>query len=246
MQGRQVRTMMVTGVSTRPRAKGTLTDYVLYLLKIGQTTVPLANSMLESITPQEFIETTKPGMINQLYANFGKFVDKRKNNPEADTIKELKDYKVRIPNYIIPGNENYVDTSVPPKKTGPKRKRRKSESTVAAESSAEDRSETAQPITAINVQYLDDDGKEGTFKLKYTRNMRVNTLAKAIKKKRKITSEIRLIRKSDGSILDLQKTALEAELSNEEVIILDRPVEQDQDEEMEGESETIQVRFLQK
>src|SRR5438128_2178981 len=245
-QGRQVRTMTVTSISTRARSKGTLTDYILYLLKIGQASVPQANSMIESIKPQDFIEITKPGMTKQLYANFGKFVDKRKNNPEADTIKELRAYKVSIPDYLIPENENYVDTSVPPKKTGSKRKRRKSESTVAAESSAEDRSETAQPITSINVQYIDEDGKDCTFKLKYTQNMRVNTLAKAIKKKRKITSEIRLIRKSDGSILDLQKTALEAELSNEEVIILDRPVEQDQDEEMEGESETIQVRFLQK
>src|SRR5438128_2280678 len=189
-------------------------------------------------------------MTNQLYANFGKLVDKRKNNPEADTIKELKDYKVSIPNYLIPGNENYVDTSVPPKKTGPKRKRRKSESTVAAESSAEDRSETAQPITAINVQYLDDYGKEGTFKLKYTKNMRVNTLAKAIKKKRKITSEFRLIKKSDGTILDLQKTAIEAELKDDEIIILDKAVEQkeehheDEDEEMEEESTETEVRFL--
>src|SRR5438128_2495917 len=244
-QDRQVRKLTTGNVSTRSRSKGTLPDYALYLLRVGMTTVPKANELLANTKPEEFMEVTRPGMSKQLYANFGKFVDRRKNDAEADTIKELTAYQVSIPECFIPGNKNFVDTSVAPK-TGPKRKRRKSDSTVAAESSAEDRSETAQPITTVIVQYIDDEGKDATFRLKYTPKMRINTLAKAIKRKRKITSDIRLIRKADESILQTQKTATEAGLLNEEVIILDKAVEQNQDEEMEQESYNIQVKFLPK
>ena len=133
-QERQVRKLTSTNVSTRARSKGTLPDYALYLLRVGMTTVPKVNELLANTKPEEFMEITRPGMSKQLYANFGKFVDRRKNDPEANTIEELQAYKVSIPECYIPGNENFVDTSVAPK-TGPKRKRRKSESTVAADSS---------------------------------------------------------------------------------------------------------------
>src|SRR5438128_1213141 len=244
-QERQVRKLTSTNVSTRARSKGTLPDYALYLLRVGMTTPPKANELLANTKPEEFIEITRPGMSKQLYANFGKFVDRRKNDTEANTIDELKAYKVSIPECYIPGNANFVDTSVAPK-TDPKRKRRKSESTVAADSSAEERSVTAQPITHVNVQYIDDEGKDATFKLKFTRNMCINTLAKAIMKKKKITARFRLLRKSDSTVLDLQQTALEAKLQDNEVIILDKTLELGNDEEMEEESNVVHIRFLQK
>src|SRR5438132_800410 len=247
-QERQVRKLTSTNVSTRARSKGTLPDYALYLLRVGMTTVPKVNELLANTKPEEFMEITRPGMSKQLYANFGKFVDRRKNDTEANTIDELKAYKVSIPECYIPGNESFVDTSVA-RTTGSKRKRRKSESTLEADSSAEERSATAQPITHINIQYRDDEDKDATFKLKFTKNMRINTLAKAIMKKKKITTRFRLIRKADSSILDLQKTAIETELKDGEVIILDKSLEigeEEKDEEMEEESNTVHIRFLQK
>src|SRR5207244_2290765 len=46
-QERQVRKVTSTNVSTRARSKGTLPDYALYLLRVGMTTVPKVNELLD-------------------------------------------------------------------------------------------------------------------------------------------------------------------------------------------------------
>src|SRR5438132_4461251 len=190
---RQVRTLTTTSVTTRPRTIGTLTDYAYYLLKIGSATVQEANDMLTRIKPQEFIEITKPGMTKQLYANFTKFVGRRKTEG-VDIIQELKEYKVSVPEFLIPGNEKYIDTSVAAKKSERKKKRKKAESTTTAESSPEERNELAQPLTRAVIQYIDEAGKEASFRIKFTQNMKVNTLARSIRKKRKLEGNTPLLR----------------------------------------------------
>ena len=240
-EDRRVRNITVTSVTTRARAKGNLTDYALYLLKIGSSSVPKVTQMLIDIKPQEFVEITKPGMTKQFYGNFGKFVDRRKQEGK-DTIAELVAYKVSIPEYLIPGNANFVDTSVAPKKTKEnKRKRKKAESTTTAESSADERSTEAQPVTRAIVHYIDEEGNPANFRIKYTRNMYINTLAKAIQKKRKISGNFQLLRKSDNSPLDFQKTATEVGLQNEEELVINMEFVQE-----EEEPEGIEIKIIPK
>src|SRR5438128_1023275 len=239
---RQVRTLTTASLTTRPRTIGTLTDYAYYLLKIGSATVQEATDMLTRIKPQEFIELTKPGMTKQLYANFTKFVGRRKAEG-VDVIQELKEYKVSIPDFLIPGNDKYVDTSVAAKKTERKKKRKKAESTTTAESSPEERNELAQPLTRAVIQYIDEAGKEASFRIKFTQNMRINTLAKSIRKKRKIEGNFQLLR-SDNSPLDFEKTATEVGLKDEEKLTIN--LEFNQDDQMEEDIDGIRIQFLPK
>ena len=239
---RQVRTLTTTSVTTRPRTIGTLTDYAYYLLKIGSATVQEATDMLARIKPQEFIETTKPGMSKQLYANFTKFVGRRKAEG-ADVIQELKEYKVSVPEILIPRNDKYIDTSVAAKKTERKKKRKKAESTTTAESLPEERNELAQPLTRAVIQYIDEAGKEASFRIKFTQNMRINTLAKSICKKRKIEGNFQLLR-SDDSPLDFEKTAMEVGLKDEEKLTIN--MEFAQEDQMEEDTDEIRIQFLPK
>src|SRR5437879_3434724 len=197
--------------------------------------------MLTRIKPQEFIEITKPGMTKQLYANFTKFVGRRKTEG-VDIIQELKEYKVSVPEFLIPGNEKYIDTSVAAKKSERKRKRKKAESTTTAESSPEERSELAQPLTRAVIHYIDEAGKEASFRIKFTQNMKINTLAKSIRKKRKLEGKFQLLR-SDNSPLDFEKTATEVGLKDEEKLMIN--MEFNQEEQMEEDTDHIRIQVLQ-
>src|SRR5437879_9859045 len=194
--------------------------------------------MLTRIKPQEFIEITKPGMTKQLYANFTKFVGRRKTEG-VDIIQELKEYKVSVPEFLITGNDKYIDTSVAVKKAERKRKRKKAESTTTAESSPEERTELAQPLTRAVIQYINKQGKEASFRIKFTQNMKINTLAKSIRKKRKIKGNFQLLR-SDNSPLDFEKTATEAGLKDEEKLTIN--LEFNQDDQMEEDIDEIRIQ----
>src|SRR5438128_7839773 len=239
---RQVRTLTTASVTTRPRTIGSLTDYAYYLLKIGSATVLEATDMLTRIKPQDFIEITKPGMTKQMYANFTKFVGRRKAEG-VDVIQELKEYKVSVPEFLIPGNDKYIDTSVAAKKAERKRKRKKAESPTTAESSPEERNELAQPLTRAVIHYIDEAGKEASFRIKFTQNMKINTLAKSIRKKRKLEGNFQLLR-SDKSPLNFEKTVTEVGLKDEEKLTIN--MEFAQDDQMEEDTDMIQVQYLPK
>ena len=245
-QGREVVTLTTTSVTTRSRTKGSQVEYALYLLTIGSMNkAKEATDFLNNVTPQQFIDVTKPGMSKQLYGNFAKFVDRRKNSTMEELIEELKSYKVSIPDRCIPGNPTFVDTRVAAKKEKTKgRKRKKVESTTSAESSTDERTTEAQPITRATIIYIDETGNKASFRIKFTQNMKINTLARSIMKKRKITNRFQLIRKSDNLPLDFTKTATEIGLKDGEELEIN--MEFIRGDPMEEEDEGIRIRILPK
>ena len=210
---KQTRNLVTTGGSTRPRSRGTLAAYALYLLKVGGYSKEQANEVLSGISAKEFIDTTKPGMSNSYYQKFSKFVGRRE---EESIVRDLQAFEVSIPSFLIPGNPDFVDTSVPSQKVK-KRKRTREQSETTVESSM-DESGPQKVVTRLLVNYSNATGEADSFYLKFTRGQLIGTLIKKIKSKLGVSQTVRLTRNSTKELLDESKTAAELDIQNKEEV----------------------------
>src|SRR5438132_9480345 len=217
-----------------------MTQFALHQLKNGGYNKEGAQNFLDKVTPQQFIDVTKPALTAAKYDTFSKFA-RRRINSGKDNIQELAKYGVSVPEYLDTANKSFVDTSVASKITERKR-RRKVEPTITVESSAEEgQSAPKKDATRVKVFYRDVDGKELCFMQNFTVNQMMSTLAKRIAKITKKTN-IRLAHKSNLELINLEITTTAAGLKHLDEIVVVNPLQPHQ----EGVKVEIFIQHTQK
>ena len=220
---RQTRNLSVTDRSVRARSKGNMSQFVLHSLKNGSFNKEQAKDFLERVSPQDFIDITKPALSNNKYDNFAKFVARREKSGKTQDVEELEKYGVSVPDFLRPNNKSFVDTSVA-SEIKERKRRRRTESTPNTESSAEEgSSKPKKDETRIKVFYNDAEGKEQTFMTKFTINQMMGTLAKKIARILK-RNQVVLHLKGSAQPINLEVTTTAAGLKNLTEIQVIEPV----------------------
>ncbi|HTD20137.1 MAG TPA: hypothetical protein VK667_11470, partial [Ktedonobacteraceae bacterium] len=226
-KGRQTRNLSETDKSVRARNRGSMTQFALHQLKNGGYDKEGAQNFLDKVTPQQFIDVTKPALTAAKYDTFSKFAMRRINSGKDD-IQELARYGVSVPEYLDPANNSFVDTSVASKITERKRRRKVEPATTVESSAEEGQSTPKKDATRVKVFYKDVDGKEQSFMQTFTANQMMSTLAKRIAKVTKKT-DIRLVHKSNLQLINLEITTTAAGLKHLDEIAVINPIQPHQE-----------------